>query len=725
LIFSLLTSLVGVAALAAQSTVAPIAPPAQGAGQERQIRFDYYAVQVEDWQGELAVRITQQVGDDADLFLKRGARPNAIDFDHRSRTPLTSNESLVINEDSTPALRSGTWWVGVRRSKQTAYGIEFGAYAIASLHDGMGANVYRQGGQVGTSFRVWAPNADEVHVTGDFNAWSDWKSAMVAEGNGNWSLDVRGLGHGDRYQYVIRNGAQKLWKNDPRAREVTSSVGDSVVIDEEGFNWQSNSFSTPAWNEMVIYEMHIGTFNDPFPGGTVGNFQQAIQRLDDLADLGVNVLELMPVAEFAGDYSWGYNYAQPFAVESAYGGAEALKAFIDAAHARGLAVLIDVVNNHWGPSDMDMWRFDGDGTGVYGGIYFYNDNRSQTPWGDTRPDYNRGEVRQFIRDNAMYWLEEYRADGLRWDSTSYMRSGPVGDLPEAWSLMQWVNNEIDWSQGWKINIAEDLWTNEWITRDTAAGGAGFDSQWDAQFVHPVRAALTTASDADRNMWEMRDAISYRYNSDAFERVIYTESHDEVANGRSRVPEEIWPGNADSWYSKKRSTLGAAMVMTSPGVPMLFQGQEFLEDGFFDDGDPLDWGKRTTFAGIRNLYRDLIRLRRNWFDNTRGLKGQGVNVYHVNDNDKMLAFHRWDQGGPGDDVIVILNFADRSWTNYRVGLPNAGTWRVRFNSDAAVYDAFFGGHPSGDVQANAGVPWDGLAASAEISIGPYTALILSQ
>ncbi|MAW60084.1 MAG: 1,4-alpha-glucan branching protein [Planctomycetes bacterium] len=590
----------------------------------------------------------------------------------------------------------------------------------------MGADRYRSTEVNGTSFRVWAPFADSVHLAGSFNGWSDTAMPMVAEGNGNWSLDVRNVKHGARYQYVIRNGGNTLWRNDPRARQVTSSVGDSIVIDPEAYAWSGGSFSTPAWNEMVVYEMHIGTFNDPAAGGAVGTFQQAEQRLDDLADLGINVIQLMPIAEFAGDYSWGYNYGHPFAVESAYGGAEALKSFVDAAHARGIAVTTDVVNNHWGPTDMDLWQFDGWSAGPgYGGIYFYNDARSQTPWGDTRPDYGRNEVRQYIRDNALYWLEEYRLDGLRWDSTSYMRRGPTGDIPEAWSLMQWANDEIDARMPWKISIAEDMWSNPWITQSSGAGGAGFDAQWDPNFVHPIRGALIPSNDADRDMGAVSNAIGYRYNGDAFQRLLYTESHDENANGRSRLPEEIWPGNADSWYSKKRSTLGAALVMTSPGIPMLFQGQEFLEDGYFSDSDPLDWSKRTTFAGIRRLYRDLIRLRRNWWNETRGLRGQQLHIHHVNHNDKMVAFHRWDQGGPGDDVIVIANFSSQAWTNYRIGLPRTGTWKVRFNSDSALYDASFGGHPSVDVVADPNIPWDGMAASAAISIGPYTAVILSQ
>ncbi len=139
-----------------------------------------------------------------------------------------------------------------------------------------------------------------------------------------------------------------------------------------------------------------------------------IAKLPYLCDLGVNAVEIMPPMEFAGGYSWGYNPANLFAIEREYGGPSGFKAFVAAAHAQGIAVIFDVVYNHFGPSDLDLWQFDGWSENGKGGVYFYNDGRSWTPWGDTRPDYGRSEVRQFIRDNALLWLERYRVDGLRW-----------------------------------------------------------------------------------------------------------------------------------------------------------------------------------------------------------------------------------------------------------------------------------------------------------------------
>jgi 1,4-alpha-glucan branching enzyme len=257
--------------------------------------------------------------------------------------------------------------------------------------------------------------------------------------------------------------------------------------------------------------------------------------------------------------------------------------------------------NHFGPSDLDLWQFDGWTDWNHdGGIYFYDNSRRETQWGP-RPDYGRPEVRQYIRDNALLWLNKYRVDGLRFDAVSYIRNvggnnnDAGGDLPDGWSLLQRINGEIRGDQPRRIIIAEDLKNNEWITKDAGSGGAGFGSQWDAGFVHPIRQAIITGNDAERDMFAVRDALYHRYNGDAFQRIIYTESHDEDAKGHQRVPSEIWPGNAGSYFSKKRFTLGAALVFTAPGIPMILQGQEFLEDEYFRDEDPIDWTKLETFA----------------------------------------------------------------------------------------------------------------------------------
>lgn len=158
--------------------------------------------------------------------------------------------------------------------------------------------------------------------------------------------------------------------------------------------------------------------------------------------------------------------------------------------------------------------------------------------------------------------------------------------------------------------------------------------------------------------------------------------------------------------------------------MIFQGQEILETHWFDSGFPVDWTNAQRHPGILVLYRDLIRLRRDWWNTTRGLRGQGLQVHHINDADKLIAYHRWDAGGPHDDTVVLVNFANRSFDSYTIGLPRAGSWRVRLNTDWTGYDPSFGDHPSFDLEARA-APRDGLPCSGDVGVGAYSAVVLSQ
>ncbi|MFW6161991.1 MAG: alpha-amylase family glycosyl hydrolase [Planctomycetota bacterium] len=583
-------------------------------------------------------------------------------------------------------------------------------------------------GEGAVTFRVWAPNAEKVSVVGSFNEWDPEAHPMERDERGVWHAEVAEAKVGDEYRYLLVKGDQTLSRIDPYARQVTSSVGNGVVHDP-AFDWGDDAFEMPPWHELVIYELHPGTFGAA-EGEVPATFEDAIGRLDHLRRLGVNAVQIMPAAEFAGDVSWGYNPAHIFAVESAYGGPAALKEFVKQAHAQGFAVILDVVYNHLGPSDLSLWKFDGWGEGDCGGIYFYNDARAQTLWGDTRPDYGRPEVRRFLRDNALMWLEDYHIDGLRWDGTLYIRTvhgrrdAPADELPDGWGLMREINAEIRRRFPRRLCIAEDLQDNEWLTRDVAAGGAGFGAQWDARFVHPVRAAVIGAEDAGRRMETIREALAHAYNGEPFQRVIYSESHDEVASGKARVPYEISPDEPDSWFAQKRSTLAAALVFTAPGIPMLFQGQEFLQGEWFRDDAPLDWDQSEEFRGIVLLYRDLIHWRLNCAGATRGLCGHHLAVHHVNESEKVIAFHRWEEGGPGDDVVVVANFANQAYDAYEIGVPRDGEWKVRLNSDWTGYSPDFGGLPSSDTTAIPGER-DGLACHATVGLPPYSVILLSQ
>lgn len=296
-------------------------------------------------------------------------------------------------------------------------------------------------------------------------------------------------------------------------------------------------------------------------------------------------------------------------IEASYGGPQGLSRLVDAAHARDITVIYGVVYNHLGPEDLDLWQFDGWSENGGGGICFYNDWRKQTPWDDTRSDYGRGDVRQYIRDNALLWLEQHRCDGLRFDATGWIRNvrGHDGDrgavLADGWSLMRGINEEIRARQPWKIAIAEDTRDNAALTRRTGDGGAGFGAQWGARFMHAVRSAVIVPGDEARDM-NRRGRASVRQCA-----------HTRADLARQRR----WLRGAEALDPARRCGLHRARH------PDDLHGQEFLESGAWTDARAPDWSKVERFGGIRALYRDLIRLRRNAYDTTRGLKGHNVNV----------------------------------------------------------------------------------------------------
>lgn len=537
-----------------------------------------------------------------------------------------------------------------------------------------------------TTFRVWAPNADKVFVIGDFNDWNEEDLELEAEEDGYWAGTTDLAKEFQQYKFLIHNGEQKLYKNDPYAFEVTNSDGNSVIRNLN-FDWEGDDFKLPSWNKLVIYELHVGTFHRKNPD-QVGTFEDVIEKLPYLQKLGINCIELLPVAEFPGGISWGYNPAHPFAVEQDYGGPDGLFRLVKAAHQHGIGVIMDVVYNHFGPTDVDLWQFDGWSDNDKGGIYFYNDHRSETPWGSTRPDYGRKEVRQYLRDNALMWIEKYHCDGLRMDATSYIRyeGGGLGldsEILEGIIMMRDINAELKEKYPHVLTIAEDLKSQSIVTNPVEDGGIGYGTQWDMNFVHPVREFITNPTDEGRDLQKIVDALTFRYEHDVYSRVIYTESHDEVANGKARVPEEIQPGDAESVFAKKRAIQGIVLTLTAPGIPMLFQGQEFIEDEYFKDSEGLDWGKYEKMKGIERMITDIIHFRTGITEGFNALGGQEIQIEHFNQETKVLSYQRKQENE--SPVLIILNFSGHDYEDYKIGVDENCNWNLRFNSVWSGYD----------------------------------------
>jgi 1,4-alpha-glucan branching enzyme len=226
------------------------------------------------------------------------------------------------------------------------------------------------------------------------------------------------------------------------------------------------------------------------------------------------------------------------------------------------------------------------------------------------------------------------------------------------------------------------------------------------------------------MTAVASAIAHSFNGDPFQRVIYSESHDEVANGRQRVVSEIQPDDPSDWYARKRSTLAAGIVFTAPGVPMIFQGQEFLQAGYFEDTVPLDWDLTNEHPTVLRFYRDLVACRTNRGGYSKGLTAWGCRLTRIDEEKNLLAYHRYEHGGHGDDVMVVANFSHEAYEGFRIGLPSGGIWRERLNSNWSRYIHERSSPEAPPMEAD-DLAWDGLPASLELAIPPYSLLILSQ
>lgn len=547
-----------------------------------------------------------------------------------------------------------------------------------------------KGGRIiGTTFRVWAPNAKSVDVIGSFNNWRPGRSAMRFDREtGVWSLDLAEPRPGDEYAYLIDGLSER---RDPRARKISPASGKSVIYDTQAFDWDDDAGERPADkpDDLVIYQLHPGTFHDPdLSDERPGTFLDAIAKLDHLKELGVNCVLLMPVNEFPGNHSWGYNPSDLFAIENAYGGPEALKEFVKAAHARGISVHVDVVHNHYGPDGLDLMRFDGYGGGDnLAGIYFYEDDeRAKTSWGP-RPDFGRPQVRQFIADQIRMWFDEYKIDGLRWDSTANIRRYADGmrENPDGEKLLDEISRMIRREYPSKISVAED-----------SVGDERFDASWEYDFHH-------AGENRDRGVvpqlvkppgeTDAADIMS-RIESDlGLRRVIYSENHDEtgVLNGHQRLVSDADPEDPQSLRARRKHALAAAITLTAPGIPMVFMGQELMEDKAFHDSNPLDWRRGEHAQHATRLYRDLIRLRRNLDGRGDALHGTKVRPLTTPGNvPQLLAYRRFTPGAAQNQIVVAINFSENEVKDIPLLFPVAGDWNLLLNTDDRKYGKDFTG-----------------------------------
>ncbi len=577
-------------------------------------------------------------------------------------------------------------------------------------HAPVGATRTSGGGAV---FKVWAPTRVSTYVRGEFNGWG-MANPLTKVGEHFVGL-VSGVGYRQQYKYFFNNS---VWNTDARARALNPADNTNAYVEDPfQYAWALPDFATPPLDQMVIYQLHVGTFagrNDPL-GATPfpSRYVDVAARAGQLAQLGVNAVMLNPVTEFPGDLSAGYNPQTMWAPEWKYGTPNELKAMVDSLHAHGIGVLLDIVWNHFTTNDNFMWFYDGSQT-------YFDSPAVDTPWG-SQADFDAPAVRDYYAESALHWLEEYHVDGFRMDGTDYMNL--PAQAAAGWGLMRRLNDEVDNRWADKVVIAEQLPDDPGVTTPTSLGGAGFDCQYHDAFVDNLRQAILDAAFGDPNMAAVRGAIlgSAPYLSGS--RVLnYLELHDEAwpGSGGQRLVKTIDPSAPhDDLYAKGRVKLGQGLVLTAPGVPAFLMGSEWLEDADFgaDTGNRIDWSKRTTYAPIYRYFQDLIALRR-----TRPAlyASSSAHVYHVNEGGNVIAFRRYD--GLADVLVVIANFSNTNYGAYRLGLPLGGPWHEAVDSQSSAYDGNGMDNP-GTLDADA-IPADGFLQSVELRVPQMSLIVLA-
>ncbi len=567
-------------------------------------------------------------------------------------------------------------------------------------HAPLGATLTTDGGAV---FRVWAPGATSAYVAGQFNNWNQTSLPMSRSGVYFTRKVAAPVSANQKYKYIFQPGT--IWKTDARGRAMhESDYGNTLIINPSAYVWADSAFAMPAFEEAIVYELHVGTFSGKNDGlNRTGRYRDIVDtHLDHLLALGVNVVELMPITEFNYYESWGYNPIDHWAPENAYGDPNDLKYTIDRLHQNGIAVVFDIVYNHFSNDGNYLWYYDGT-------QHYFDASAVQTPWG-SQADFDRAEVVSYFVDNILHWLEEYHGDGFRMDATRYMRDNWIfpGGQPSGWGLMQQINNTIDARKVQAISIAEELPNDTMITTATGSGGAGFDSQWHDQWGDDVRQEILDAAYGDPEMWKVRNALLASSYPNKTHLLRYVEGHDEAAYGRLAVvidgtdPYSVW--------AKGRSKLVQGLTILVPGIPMFLQGSEWLEDAAFGSGwnNRIDWSKATSRAPIVQFFRDVINVRKS---NCGFRSNAGYEVHHLDETNNIIGFHRWCDSG--NDLVVVGSFKNSDTTAYRVGFPQSGTWHEILNSQALDY--LGNGSGNGGAITTEQVPWDGMPYSAAITV----------
>ncbi len=602
----------------------------------------------------------------------------------------------------------------------------------------LGAHAIEHEGVHGVHFAVWAPNAQRVSVLGDFNLWDGRRTPMRRRGaTGVWEIFVPGLGEGTSYKYDIlgHDGQPQPMKADPVGfGSEHPPANASVVRRIDRPHWSDGAWmdSRQAHQNIdapiSVYEVHLGSWRRSDDGGRRLSYLELAEELVDYAHwMGFTHLEFLPISEFPFDGSWGYQPIGLYAPTIRHGLPDEFRALVNAAHAKGMGVILDWVPGHFPTDPHGLGRFDGTA------LYEHADPKEgfHQDWNTLIYNYGRKEVANYLISNALYWLEEYHVDGLRVDAVASMLyrdySRKEGEwVPnihggrenlEAIALLQNMNVTAYGQMPGIMTVAEESTAFDGVSRPVDKGGLGFGFKWNMGWMNDTLDYMHREPvHRKHHHHQMTFGLHYAFT----ENYVLPISHDEVVHGKGSMIGKM-PGNDWEKFANLRAFY--AFMWTHPGKKLLFMGCEFAQWREWNHDQSLDWHlcADDLHRGVQWLVRDLNGLMR------------GLQSLHVNDT-RPEGF-QWLDGGdaensvfsyvrngrPGDPrVVVVLNMTPVERTGFRLGLPGGGYWREAINTDAEVYGGGNRGN-FGGIWAE-GVPWHGQEQSALITLPPLAGIV---
>lgn len=604
------------------------------------------------------------------------------------------------------------------------------------LYDKLGAHLIEHQGVRGVSFAVWAPAATAVSVVGDFNHWDGRKHLMRKRHEcGVWEIFVPELQAGEHYKYEIKDQHGNLLplKADPFGFSAQFRPDTASIVSQlQGFDWQDHNWLEKRAGKnakdapMSIYEVHLGSWKRTEQNHYLNYRQLADELIPYAKDLGFTHIQLMPINEYPFDGSWGYQPVGLFAPTSRFGSVRDFQYFVDQCHQQDIGLLIDWVPGHFPTDAHGLGQFDGTA------LYEHQDPRQgyHPDWNTLIYNYGRTEVSNFLRNNAAFWLDHYHIDGLRVDAVASMlyldysreegewianQYGGRENL-EAIEFLKRTNYEIGINYAGTITIAEESTAFPKVSHPVEQDGLGFNYKWNMGWMH------------DTLQYMSRDPIYRQYHSSemsfglvyAFnENFVLPLSHDEVVHGKGSILARM-PG--DTWQQFANLRAYYAFMWAHPGKKLLFMGGEFAQGREWNYETGLDWHLLDIHwhKGVQQLIKDLNHT----YQGTPALHQKDCDssgfcwLEHEN-ADAIFSFIRYGNQGNAP-VVVVSNFTAKPQQNYRIGLPQAGFYLEKVNTDGQIYGGSNQGN-GGGIHAEE-TPWQQQEYSAEITVPPMATVI---